>query len=801
MPSISEYRKQLGLDVPGTTLEKGSEFPNFGQMSEDPDYALRRAKASLFFDDDAKLEFLASQRFPNDPLAALRYKIVDGVIVYEDDDGTVKPEFIRPSDAGVLDEFVTPNLAPAGTFTADLAGGMIGAKKGFQKGLEYAKKSGVKNPYALAGIVLGSTAIGGFGGTLAVGGAARTARGLLADQFYNLPPEEIYAALRDAGISASLSAIPFGAGPTRNVVAKFTGKEDALRQLLNEKKSVQGIIDQAKEYGIDLTVAEAGDIGTRAASLQYFLSRQPQIQKIQQFYNNRSQQVAEAIGLFAEKMGSKVKPVGIQGIERGVADTAASVMKELQERRKARAKTLYDEVRKAQDKGLIPDVDLSGIISELDAVIQNTQNPASLIQAAKDFRSTLFFTRIEKQPKLNKKGEQVFDKETKEPEFIDVEVEYPLTGLMDIHDRRTTDMEKIVKSNLDSAIAQKVIGFRQQVTQALDEADGTYALARRVYDPNKPNIDATARSAIGSMARLFGQGNDKQVARSIKEIFNPDVSAQSLRNARRVLQAADPEGFKNVKKYFINSKFDDFARTQSLEGGVPNFQRYFSLKKNQDMMRNLLEPDEFQNFNRMLGFMDSAFNRVPRGGSPTQPLAVEEQILARDFGDKKSATLKFMLAALRLPGRIISGQVGDDLLKRISLKQQEAYYDKLTDVLLDPNATKVLDEAYEYLDLSQFGAKQAATRTGAEVIEEVTEPEVQEYQPTEQQTERIREQLQELEKPQASISIEDIFDPLPQTRGASPSNVIDSPTLLPSDQDRELARRLQGGIGGLGAIA
>ena len=797
MPSIDEYRRQLGLDTPGTTLEKGSEFPNFGQMSEDPDYALRRAKASLFFDDDAKLEFLASQRFPNDPLAALRYKIVDGVIVYEDDDGTVKPEFIRPSDAGVLDEFVTPNLVPAGTFTADLAGGMIGAKKGFQKGLEYAKKSRVKNPYALAGIVLGSTALGGFGGTLAVGGATRTARGLLADQFYNLPPEEIYAALRDAGISASLSAIPFGAGPTRNVVAKFTGKEDALRQLLNEKKSVQGIIDQAKEYGIDLTVAEAGDIGTRAASLQYFLSRQPQIQKIQQFYNNRSQQIAEAIGLFADKMGSKVKDVGIQGIERGVADTAASVMKELQERRKARATKLYDDVRNAPDQ---QPVDLSVVIAELDDTINNTQNPASLIQAAQDFKDTLFFTRLEQVKKLDANGLPVLDKNGQEI-FEEIEVKEPLTNLMAIHDRRTTDMEKIVKSNLDSAIAQKVIGFRQQVTQALDEADGTYALARRVYDPNKPNIDATARSAIGSMARLFGQGNDKQVARSIKEIFNPDVSAQSLRNARRVLQAADPEGFKNVKKYFINSKFDDFARTQSLEGGVPNFQKYFSLKKNQDMLSNLLEPDEFANFNRMLGFMDRAFNRVPRGGSPPQPLLAMEEQLAKDFGDKKSATLKFMLAAMRLPGRILSGQVGDDLLKRISLKQQEAYYDKLTDVLLDPNATKVLDEAYEYLDLSQFGAKQAATRTGAEVIEEVTEPEVQEYQPTEQQTERIREQLQELEKPQASISIEDIFDPLPQTRGASPSNVIDSPTLLPSDQDRELARRLQGGIGGLGAIA
>ena len=797
MPSISEYRKQLGLDVPGTTLEKGSELPNFGQMSEDPDYALRRAKASLFFDDDVTLEFLASQRFPNDPLASLRYRIVDGQIVYEDIDGTVKPEFIRPSDAGILDEYVTPNLVPVGTFTADLAGGMIGARKGFQKGLEYAKRSGVKNPYALAGIVLGTTALGGFGGTLTVGGATRTARAALADQFYNLPPEEIAAALRDAGISATFSAIPFGAGPTRNVVAKFTGKEDALRQLLNEKKSVQGIIDQAKEYGIDLTVAEAGDIGTRAASLQYFLSRQPQIQKIQQFYNNRSQQVAEAVGLFADKMGSNLKSVGFRGIEREVAETAANVMKELQERRKARATKLYEDVRNAPDQ---QPVDLSAVIAELDETINNSQNPALLIQAAQDFKDTLFFTRVEQVKKLDANGLPVLDKNGQEV-FEQVEVREPLTNLMAIHDRRTTDMESVVKKNLDTAIAEKVVDFRKQVTKALDEADGTYALARRVYDPNKPNIDATARSAIGAMARLFGQGNDKQVAKSIKEIFNPDVSAQSLRNARRVLQAADPEGFKNVKKYFINSRFDDFARTQSLEGGVPNFQRYFSLKKNQDMLSNLLEPDEFANFNRMLGFMDRAFNRVPRGGSPTQPLLAMEEQLAKDFGDKKSATLKFMLAAFRLPGRIVSGQVGDDLLKRISLKQQEAYYDQLTDVLLDPNANKVLDEAYEYIDLAQFGAKQAATRAGAEAVEEITEPQVQEYQPTEEQTERIRTQLQELERPQTSISVEDIFAPLPQAPGASTSDLIDSPTLLPSDQDRELARRLQGGIGGLGAIA
>ena len=31
------------------------------------DYAIRKAKSGLFFGDDTRIEYLASQRFPNDP--------------------------------------------------------------------------------------------------------------------------------------------------------------------------------------------------------------------------------------------------------------------------------------------------------------------------------------------------------------------------------------------------------------------------------------------------------------------------------------------------------------------------------------------------------------------------------------------------------------------------------------------------------------------------------------------------------------------------------------------------------------
>ena len=273
---------------------------------EDPDYALRKAKAALFFDDQSMLEFLASERFPDDPLAAYRYEMIDGDIFYRDDADELQREFERPEDAGVLDEYLYPNIVPATTVVADMAGAIKGGQKGFEQGVKLAQRSPVKHPAALAGIVLGSTAVGGATGAFATGAAARGARGLLIDQFYNLPPEELEAAAKDLGLSVAFSAIPFGQGPVRDLFTKFRGREEALKYLINLRAGVQGTIDEAAKMGFKLTPAEAADVGSGAlgVQLQYFLSRQPQIVKIQQMYGSRAQKTREAINAFADSIGS-----------------------------------------------------------------------------------------------------------------------------------------------------------------------------------------------------------------------------------------------------------------------------------------------------------------------------------------------------------------------------------------------------------------------------------------------------------------------------------------------------------------
>ncbi len=49
--------------MPGPEYYKKRIAELYAERS-DPGFALRQAKASLFFDDDAMLEFLAAERFP-----------------------------------------------------------------------------------------------------------------------------------------------------------------------------------------------------------------------------------------------------------------------------------------------------------------------------------------------------------------------------------------------------------------------------------------------------------------------------------------------------------------------------------------------------------------------------------------------------------------------------------------------------------------------------------------------------------------------------------------------------------------
>ena len=128
-------------------------------------------------------------------------------------------------------------------------------------------------------------------------------------------------------MSSAFSAIPFGAGPTRNVVNKFVGKETMLKELMNLRATNDEIIKEASKIGIKLTPAEAADVATRSVNLQYFLSQQPQIEAVRKFYHNRSSRIREATEVFADSIGAATQKYG--DIGRRVSEAAKSAVKQI----------------------------------------------------------------------------------------------------------------------------------------------------------------------------------------------------------------------------------------------------------------------------------------------------------------------------------------------------------------------------------------------------------------------------------------------------------------------------------------
>ena len=120
----------------------------------------------------------------------------------------------------------------------------------------------------------------------------------------------------------------------------------------------------AKEFGIDLTEAQASKIGSRARDIQYFLTRQPDTRKIFEFYESQALQSEEAIRLFADRIGSG-KTVG--DINTRLKEAGDWVLEELTRRRKARATRLYDILKEAPD-GIKVD-NMKGFIDIIDRQI------------------------------------------------------------------------------------------------------------------------------------------------------------------------------------------------------------------------------------------------------------------------------------------------------------------------------------------------------------------------------------------------------------------------------------------------
>jgi len=593
-----------------------------------------------------------------------------------------------------------------------------------------------------------------------------------------LPAEEIAAASKDLMISSSFSLIPFGQGSvgTGSVINLFRKDPDTLTYLLNLRKDADTVMREAKKFGFDLTPAQAKNINKRAANIQYYLSQQPDNRAIMEFYDSQASQVAEAINVFADSVGSQTGRVG--DVNQRIVDTSEKVMEELTRRRKARATQVYNSLKNTPDG--IEVGGIQGVIDLIDSKIAGEvlDGSGNLIRVIEPSPSTV---------KNLEKFKKIFYKEDGTL----------VTDLMELDARRTSEMKALAfkLQGKGTGDAGQIYGIMDNMTALMDEAHPDYALARRVYDPNKPALQLVEKSAIGRFGKIM---TDKDTAKAMKELFNPNVSVKSLRNSKRILQTADPELFKDIKKQYMIDVYDRYYRAQDLQKGMPQLQKFFMQEKNRKMLQVMLEPEEFKNFYKMNELMGMAFSISP-GGSQTQPLT---EMAGKMLNEAKSNNIKAVQLGqiiLNTPGKIVSGRLGDDMINRISKEQQYKYQEVLTDILLtDPDAGNTLDEVYRFFSTNDFIAGQTGLRGVVEGYQSITEEPVQEFQSEDvrnQEPTDFDQYLQEIENISPDSGAMNIPAPSAPT-DLSPPQML-SPTILPDEKDREIAMRRVGGLGSL----
>ena len=790
-------------------------------------------------DQGYQTAWLSQQRFPE--LVEQGINPVD--FYYLDEDEEIA--YIDPYTQQPRKEFKDSILVDSARYvgpTAQFVGELVGGTAGLIAG---ALSTG--NPYGAG--------VGGSLGTALSGGAIYGGRAGISAAFDG-PPLKLSQLQEDLAWSSAFGALPFGtkaAQTTGNIFKtaskKFAGNDGktALQSILTDGgKTVDEKIAFAKDrWGVDLTRADASMMINSASEIQRFLQMQPGSQKLWDFYHNRQLQVEEAADeFFNEILTGKYLPASQQarlsgriGLDPAIDLTKASeaVLLKLTDKRKTRAGRVYDNSFELD----IP-IDVSDLAAKLEAELGD----ANLRGQARKVKQAML--------------DSITDFTGFSPNRVPIRgANRNEMGLKDntklLHNALSNDLRPLIETlTKDNQITLKreVAQFREQISNRLKDANPEYKRATAIYDPTKGHIQALESSVIRSLADAAELGGT-QAARLMKSLFTGNIPPADLRKLRRLIETEDPQVWQNVKGTWLRTQFDDAIVSSTNPLGGPN--RFLSklgirggikLGRGAQKVRGtkakvfeeILGPEELDNFVQLTELMQAVSFIATKSGSPTQPFQAMNRLLEKDVTGLGRGAMNLGRAIIDLPARVLVRGF-DDVAQRSLAFQKEAYEDQLIEALIDPARAAELAAAINAVKPGVYFTTQAVAKgaqdvfsqlgnfepdkldkntnrpirgsSGLEMIDSAREVPVNQQKPDffSEEGQRLREEAgSEIEKMRglqssSSPSVTDIFAPLPKIGGGMSSMGIRGATVLPSEQDRELAERLRQAKSGIGGLA
>jgi hypothetical protein len=632
--------------------------------------------------------------------------------------------------------------------------------------------------------------------------------------------------------------------------------QDLIEAILKEGGGdVDKTIAKGAERGLKITRGEAQKGIGQVAFAQYYLGLQSRSRLLTDMYLDRSQQVTNMVKGFADQLTSgkyipnafkdpltgKVKGGSSSTVEIDIAKAADDFIKAEQKIRSQQAGEIYKQAY---------DLDEAGS-PELAALVDTFLTARQVPNTARDGEPLQGILVALRDPDLDPLRKEAYGalrdaltskKRLRAAIAKNDELDAPLDYLPVDTSR---DVAKVLQETFDTLITKyeksdttrnkKLVGELSNLKASMNEAFRSYnpvwGRAQDIYRPEDPMSTLQNFKIIADIAKIAEAGGT-EAARAVSRIFSGSAEPVDILKLKTAVMEQNPAAWQRLKGNWLRTKFNDVSQRTTDELGVPNkFLGALSLRgdvadltKASDKggfssevatYRALFEPEELKELaeiSDLLQMVRSVQGKINSDTQSKQKFAELLSIESNKAGVSAPEVIFNMFSLLGRSAKSIRDSVNGSMAAKYKQERINAYEDVLIEQIInpDPNRT-LLKQMQESFPRYYAIATQALKETGRAMEEGVTpspETQIREKRAAsrEEEQERLREeaasQIKMMESSQSSPSIEtDIFAPLPKIGGGMSSMGIPGATVLPSEQDRELAERLRQAKSGIGGLA
>lgn len=518
------------LDFSGGRPKLMGWQPDMVPFEDSPASVADGALSGFIDDPQSKINFFASKRFPDDPKAKDRYGLHRGDVVYVDDEGKLQKEV-----AGWAD------LARAAT---EYGPGFVGGAAG-------AMSSG---PVGAA--------------TLAAGGEAwrKNIGSALGDE---------QTAGGNAAELAAIATVDWMGAKVGKGIGKFINRRSARDITDFDVDATVELVDLAKQYGIEITPAEASNLGS-------LINQQTRIgtgfddagDMIKKFYERRMKQEASAVESF---IGDTPNPE-IAG--RSARDVAQTTIDDAKVARTTASEPIYNI-------GVRDDVRVP------DEVLQSLEND----------------------PLIWKHMEKIAN----DPTYGLDGVPRDSTRFLDAT-KKTLDAEAEMLASRGDKYRAGVVGeAASRVRGMTDDIYPVYGEARSAFASQSGEVEALEQGIEGVLARV----QDTSLKNQAQRLFSPTANKYDIGKMRNAFKSqGQGEEWNDLVNVYLRETWEKQNTTQAGDiSKAGNWRKsvYGSVKA-RDNIRSALGPERFQDFENLMKVLEAS-QRVPKGQSMTQPAA------------------------------------------------------------------------------------------------------------------------------------------------------------------------------------